>query len=34
MECVVLMPGGERRTLRQLLPEAWLEHLLVEGKRA
>jgi len=34
MDCVVLMPGGAHRTLRDLLPEAWLEHLLVEGKRA
>jgi cytidine deaminase len=34
MDCVVLMPGDTTRTLRELLPEAWLEHLLVEGKRA
>ena len=34
MDCVVLMPNGVRRTLRELLPDAWLEHLLVEGKRA
>ena len=34
MDCVVLMPAGARRTLRELLPDAWLEHLLVEGKRA
>lgn len=34
MDCVVLMPGATTRTLRELLPEAWLEHLLIEGKRA
>ncbi len=34
MDCEVLLPGGRRRTLRELLPEAWLEHLLVEGKDA
>lgn len=34
MDCIVLMPAAQRRTLRDLLPEAWLEHLLVEGRRA
>ncbi len=29
IDCVVLLPGGERMTLRELLPKAWLEHLFV-----
>ncbi len=29
IDCVVLLPGGERTTLRELLPKAWLEHLFV-----
>lgn len=33
LECEVLMPDGESTTLRELLPNAWLEQLLVQ-KRA
>lgn len=28
MDCVVLLPDGVAVTLRELLPNAWLEHLL------
>jgi cytidine deaminase len=28
MECVVLLPADMKVTLRELLPNAWLEHLL------
>jgi cytidine deaminase len=28
MECIVLLPAGVKVTLRELLPNAWLEHLL------
>jgi cytidine deaminase len=28
MECIVLLPAGMKVTLRELLPNAWLEHLL------
>ncbi|HVE48003.1 MAG TPA: cytidine deaminase [Casimicrobiaceae bacterium] len=30
LDCEVLMPEGESVTLRELLPKAWLEHLLVK----
>lgn len=30
LDCVVLLPEGTSATLRELLPKAWLEHLLVE----
>ena len=29
LDCEVLLPGGEALPLRELLPKAWLEHLLV-----
>jgi cytidine deaminase len=29
LECVVLLPDGASARLRELLPNAWLEHLLV-----
>lgn len=29
LECEVLLPDGAFATLRELLPNAWLEHLLV-----
>lgn len=29
IDCVVLLPGLERTTMRELLPKAWLEHLFV-----
>lgn len=33
LDCVVLLPGDASATLRELLPNAWLEQLLVQ-KRA
>jgi cytidine deaminase len=33
IDCVVLLPDGERTTLRELLPKAWLEHLFVSDSR-
>lgn len=32
LDCEVLMPEGESMTLRELLPKAWLEHLLVQTR--
>ncbi|MBS0320661.1 MAG: cytidine deaminase [Proteobacteria bacterium] len=29
IDCIVLLPGPARTTLRALLPKAWLEHLFV-----
>jgi cytidine deaminase len=29
LECVVLLPEGATATLRELMPNAWLEHLFV-----
>ena len=29
LECVVLLPDGVTATLRELMPNAWLEHLFV-----
>ena len=29
LECVVLLPEGASATLRELMPNAWLEHLFV-----
>jgi len=29
LDCEVLLPDGATATLRELLPDAWLEHLLV-----
>jgi hypothetical protein len=28
MDCIVLLPDGAAMPLRELLPNAWLEHLL------
>lgn len=30
LDCIVLLPEDASATLRELLPKAWLEHLLVE----
>ncbi len=31
LDCVVLLPDGVTATLRELMPNAWLEHLFVSG---